>query len=112
MILLQFTLLGRGGYDPGNLDIQTVTELIQQGIRLAASFIGIIVFIYLLVASFQYIMAGGNDAKQADAKRAIQAAIIGFIIVIASYTIVMFLLNRLGFNASIRNNTGIPAPSL
>ena len=111
-MLFQFSLLGRGGYDPGNLDIQSVTSLIEQGIRLAASFIGIIVFVYLLVASFQYIMAGGNDAKQADAKRAIQAAVIGFIIVIASYAMVSFLLNRLGFNDSIRNNTGIPGPSL
>lgn len=112
-MLFQFTLTGQNGiYDPTQIGVSQFTELLYKGIQVAVSVIGVVILIYLLLAAIRYISAGGDPGKQGDAKKAIQASVIGFIIVVGALVLVNALLKQIQFNASILNETGVPTPPL
>ncbi len=94
-------LIGPGGTDPTTIDAAGFTALAVKVVNVALALIGGVVLIYMLIAAIQYITAGGNESKVSEAKRALQAAIIGFIIVVAAYTLVHIVLAQLGFNSAI-----------
>lgn len=103
-------LLGDGNksLDPTNIGLAEVTILIMRVINLLTQLIGVIVFIYLLIAGVQYITAAGNDSKQAEAKKTITASIIGLVIVFLAAGATATLLRVLKFDANMVNNqTGI-----
>ncbi len=62
-------------------------------IQVFLSFLGIIFLILILYAGYQYMTAGGNREKAEEALDAIKHAIIGLIIVLASYGISYFLVS-------------------
>ncbi len=94
-------LFGPNGIDPTTLTAQSFLELMLVVARLALALIGAIALIYILVAALQYILALGNAGKQTEAKNTIVAALIGFAIVVASFTITNTVLHRLQFNDTI-----------
>jgi hypothetical protein len=104
-MILQINLFGPGGLDPTTIGVSEVSQLLLRFIMIALALIGGIIFIYILVAGIQYITAGGNEAKQAEAKKAIQAALIGFLIVLGAFTITRTLLQRFQFDATIIKNS-------
>ncbi len=106
MLLLQSGIIGSGGVDPTGIDAAKFYDLVVLGVRWALGLIGILVFIYILWAGLQYIFAGGNEGNQAAAKKAIQSAIIGLIIVIGAFTLMNTLLQRLGCNGTISSDKG------
>jgi hypothetical protein len=103
-MLWQIGIRGSGGVDPTTIDINQVNLLIANIVNVLLTVIGVVVFIYIIVAGIQYITAGGNATKQTEAKRAITSAVIGLIIVMAAFAITQEVLQQLGFDANIGSN--------
>lgn len=51
----------------------------------------LVAFIYLLMAGFQYITAGGDAAKAQTARTGIINALIGVIVIVVSYSILRYV---------------------
>jgi uncharacterized membrane protein len=64
-------------------------------IRIALGFLGIIAVVLLILGGFKWMTAGGNEDKVSEAKRTIGQAIIGLLIILASYSIAQFVINSL-----------------
>jgi hypothetical protein len=71
-------------------------------IRMALSFIGIIVLVLILWSGLRYMTAGGDEEKAASARKTFFNTLIGLFIILAAYSIVTFVLRA--FSAS---NTSI-----
>lgn len=48
-------------------------------------------FIYLLIAGFQYITAGGDSAKAETARKGIVNALIGIIVILVAYVVLRYV---------------------
>ena len=59
----------------------------------------VLVFAYLIFGGIQWITSGGDKGKAEEARNKITAAIIGLIIVAASYAIINLIVNFLGFGS-------------
>jgi hypothetical protein len=57
----------------------------------------ILVFAYLIFGGIQWITSGGDKSKAEEARNKITAAIIGLIIVAASYAVINLVVQFLGF---------------
>jgi uncharacterized membrane protein len=104
MTFFQLTLFGPNGVDPTTLDANGVLELVLRLVNWATALIGVVVFIMLLLAAFNYTKAAGNEQERAGAKKAIQWSIIGLIVVILAFTGINAVLKLLKCNASIKSN--------
>ena len=58
----------------------------------------ILVFLYLILGGIEWITSGGDKTKTEGARNKITAAVIGLIILAASYAILIIILNFLGFS--------------
>ncbi|OGV97161.1 hypothetical protein A2W24_00445 [Microgenomates group bacterium RBG_16_45_19] len=65
-----------------------VTELISKILPNVYVILGLILFIYLLIGGFMVIASAGNQHNLDQGKQIITNAIIGFIVVFASYWII------------------------
>ncbi|MBI5794625.1 Ig-like domain-containing protein [Candidatus Uhrbacteria bacterium] len=72
-----------------------VTVIITRLIRTAISFIGVIAVAFVLYGGFMFMTAGGNAERVKSAKKILLNALIGLILVFASFAIVSFILNAL-----------------
>jgi cytochrome bd-type quinol oxidase subunit 2 len=100
--MFQINLFGKGGIDPTTINAITFYDILLRSVRVALALIGVLAVIYIIVAGIQYITAAGAEAKQAEAKKTIQYAIIGIIVAMLAFVITNELLRRLNFNATIR----------
>lgn len=64
-------------------------------VRIALGFIGIIAIIFVLYAGFLWMTSAGNEQKIAQAKKTLVNAIIGLIIILSSFLIVSFIINKM-----------------
>lgn len=64
-------------------------------IKVAMGFLGIVLLGYLLYAGFLWMTSGGESEKADQAKTMIRNAIIGLVIIVASYAISSFVINAL-----------------
>lgn len=62
-------------------------------IRIALGLFGAIFVILIILAGYKYMTAGGNDEKVKQATAQIRNAIIGLLIVLAAYSITIFVTN-------------------
>ena len=69
--------------------------LIVRIIRILLSFVGIGLTGLLVYAGFQYMTAAGDDGKIDESKATIRNAVIGLIIIMSSWTLSTFIINRL-----------------
>jgi len=76
----------------GTTDIRVV---IAQIIRAVLGLLGIIAVSLALYGGFIYMTAGGNEEKVKKAKRILRDALIGLIIILASFSITQFILSQL-----------------
>ncbi len=65
------------------------------------------VFIYLIWGGIQWITSGGEKGKTEEARNKITSAVIGLIVLAASYALLMLLLRILGFNSLTDTLEGI-----
>jgi hypothetical protein len=89
-----------GGYE-GNVQQTTglgttdIRIVIAKIIRYLLGFLGIIAVLLIMYAGWLWMSSGGNEEKVARAKKTLINAVIGLVIIIASFGIVTFILNRL-----------------
>ena len=74
---------------------RTLPEIIGSIINAALGFLGIILLGYLLFAGFLWMTSGGSEEKAGQAQTMIKNAIIGLIIIVASFAISNFVLSQL-----------------
>ena len=73
----------------GEQDARTVVVKI---INVALSFLAVIFLFLLVLAGFKYMLSGGNETKTKEALAQIKNAIIGLIIVLASWVIARYVI--------------------
>ncbi len=72
-----------------------ITTIIARLIRTAISFIGVIAVVFVIYGGFMFMTAGGNAERVKSAKKIIVNALLGLILVFASFAIVSFILGAL-----------------
>lgn len=78
------------GLGSGNLP-----EVIASIIRTILGFLGIVAVVIILMGGFQWMTAGGNEAKVKGAKQRIIQGIIGLVIVVSSFAIAQFVIGSI-----------------
>lgn len=85
------------GSDGMGYNIQTDSDkLIGAIIKAFLSVLGIIFLVLMLYGGYLWMTDRGNDDSVKKAKNVIQAAVIGLIIVLISYSITYFVISNLG----------------
>lgn len=70
-------------------------EIVGNIINIVLGFLGVLLLLYLLYAGFLWMTAGGEDKKTKEAQQYIQNAVIGLIIILASFAISNFVITNL-----------------
>lgn len=81
----------KAGYD-SNLTPEPVV-IIGQTIEAVLSLLGIIFLAFMIYAGVTWLTAQGDDQKALKAKKILETAIVGLIIVIGAYAITFFVIN-------------------
>ena len=69
-------------------DVRVITANV---IKVFLGFLGIIFLVLLITAGFKYMTAAGNEEKVKEALNQIQTAVIGLIIIVASYAVADYI---------------------
>src|SRR3989339_2176262 len=77
------------------LSNQSVGLLLGKGISTLITISGIVLVVYFLWGGYLYLLSQGEQTKVSDAKKTMSHAVIGIVIVLASYAIAQFVLERL-----------------
>lgn len=82
--------------------------IIGRIIQIALSFLGVISLLLIMYAGFLWMTSAGDDDKISQAKKILQNAVIGLVIILSSWAITTFILTRL-FSAigGTPNDTGV-----
>ncbi len=72
-----------------------VPEVLDQIIFSILSLLGVVILVIIIYAGFQWATAAGNDTKVQKAQKTLLQAVIGLIIVFASFAITSFVLDAL-----------------
>jgi heme/copper-type cytochrome/quinol oxidase subunit 2 len=74
------------------------TNLLSSITNIVMLIAAILVFAFMIMGGIQWITSGGDKAKAESARNKLTAAVIGLVIVAASYAILTLVLNFLGFD--------------
>ncbi len=83
--------------------------LIGNVIKIALGFVGTIFFLLMLYGGIMWMTAMGSNEKVDKAKQILEMAVVGLVIVVASYAISIFIFSR--FTATPLETTSTPASS-
>ncbi len=78
-----------------NTNTTSINPLIATIIQSLLSLLGIIFLVLMVYGGYLWMTAAGNEEKVTKAKNLITAAIIGLIIVVASYAISVFVVSKM-----------------
>lgn len=70
-------------------------DIITKIIGLVLVVAGLVAFLYLVMAGFQYLTAGGDAAKATTARQGIINAIIGILIIVIAFVLVSYVGNAI-----------------
>jgi hypothetical protein len=73
-----------------------VGTIVGESLKYIFAVAGILLLIYLILGGFQYLTSAGDPKKAQEAQSKITQALIGFVIIFASYWIVQILAVVLG----------------
>lgn len=76
---------------PSFSTLTTPAEIISQVLLILFPIAGVVLFLYLIYGGYNWMLSGGDPKKVAAARGIITNAIIGFILMFASYWIVQFV---------------------
>ncbi len=76
-----------------------IGSLINGALSFIMVIAALLVFLYLILGGIEWITSGGDKGKTENARNKITAAVIGLIILAASYAILLIILNFLGFGS-------------
>lgn len=86
----------------------TVTEVVGAVVKAALSLIGLVFFVLIFYAGFEWMTAQGNSEKVDRAKNTIVSAVLGLIIVLAAYAITSFVFSNLAPSGPAAPTTPVP----
>ena len=98
----------KAGYDIEGGGEEGVNILIGTVITAILSFAGVVFLVLMIYGGFIWMSDRGNEDKVEKAKKLITAAVVGLIIVMASYAISYFVISALQ-NPTIEDNTENPS---
>ena len=79
----------------GQLGTKSATEVIGSVIGVFLSLLGVIALIFIIWAGFTWMMSKGDPTKVKAAQDMMKAAVVGLIVVLASYSIASFVITNL-----------------
>lgn len=85
-------IAGRAGLAQGT---QEPTVIVGNIINIALGFLGVLLLIYFLYAGFLWMTSGGDSGQADKAKSYIKNAVIGLVIIVASFALSSFVLGQL-----------------
>ncbi len=87
-----------------------LTTLINQILRIVMLIAALLSFVYLLWGGFDWITSGGDKGKIQAARSKLIAAVLGLIVVSASYAVLTIVLQFLGFDSleAVFSNIRVP----
>lgn len=89
------TQLSHAGTGAGITTIKELPEIVGTIINVVLGFMGIVLLFYLIYGGFLWMTSGGESKGVDAAKKMIQNAIIGLVIIVSSYAISSFVLTQL-----------------
>jgi len=103
---------GEPSAPPSPFDLPaTLVKVFNSGLDIILLIAGILAVFYLVWAGIQYISAGGSAEKTKVARAAILHAVIGIIVIVASYTIVNLAVTLGNFANNAAETSTSPAPN-
>jgi len=84
------TEMGRP-FGEASADARDIRVMVIYVIKVFLTFVGIIMLILMMWAGFKWMTAAGNEKQVEEAKSQIKAAIIGFVIIILSHLLVIYI---------------------
>lgn len=78
-----------------------VGELISKALRMVMVIGALLVFMYLIWGGMEWITSGGDKGKTESARNKITAAIVGLIVLAASWAILMLVLSFIGVDGGL-----------
>jgi uncharacterized membrane protein YagU involved in acid resistance len=97
--------LGTPCYENGDCSLNDFIKIIKASYTTVFGFIGSIALIMFIVGGLMFLISGGNQEKVASAKKLMISAVIGLLIVFASYLIIDFVLRTIGYENVATWNT-------
>ena len=90
--------IAKTNVDPGQGFATDFGQLINGVLSFVMVIAALLVFLYLIWGGIEWITSGGDKGKTETARNKITSAVIGLIVVAASYAILTLALNFLGFS--------------
>lgn len=100
VLALWLWLLTQTVHAQGPAKIVDIVPVLANIIKLLAPVAGIAFFIMLLIAGFQFVNSGGDPKAVGQARTTLTYAIIGVILVVASWLILALIQNITGVNVT------------
>lgn len=85
--------------DPPKGFFGSIGELLNKLLTFVFVIAALLVFLYLILGAFNWITSGGDKGKTQAAQSTIVAAVVGIIILAASYAVLIIVLNFLGYSS-------------
>lgn len=86
---------GNIGFAFGGNEPEDIRVIVANYIEVFLGFMGIVLLVLLVIAGFKYMTAQGDSKKTEDALAQIKMAIIGLIIILASFGIAVLVIDSL-----------------
>ncbi|MBT4942226.1 MAG: hypothetical protein HON29_04255 [Candidatus Magasanikbacteria bacterium] len=93
--------------DQTDLGKKDFTTTIAEIINVALSLLGIVAVVIILIGGFKWMTSGGDETKVGDARKFIFAGVIGLAIIMSSWALATFVLNKLGSASGVLGEGGI-----
>lgn len=84
-------------YDQTGAPSDDIRIIAARLIRVVLGLLGIIALVIIIAAGFRWMTANGDEEKVTDSRRQLTNAVIGLIIILASFAIATFVINQLEF---------------
>lgn len=97
--------LGTACYERGDCSLNDFIKIIEASYTTIFGFIGSIALIMFIIGGVMFLVSSGNPESVSKAKKLMISAVIGLLIVFASYLIIQFVLNTVGYENNATWNT-------
>jgi uncharacterized membrane protein len=71
--------------------VKSLETLFANVIRAVVAFVGVVLFIMLIVSGFTFLLSGGDAKRLEKARGTLTSALAGLVIVVAAYIIILFI---------------------
>lgn len=85
-------------YEEGNYSLEDIMAIVISASRWILGIVGSLALLMFIYGGFTFLISAGSSEKVGQARKIIMAAVIGLLIVFASYLIIKFVLNSLGLD--------------